>query len=594
MFEQNMFVSLKYNMEYSWDYKITSSNPKIRMKGDLASTLDPLDPITNAGGFITEKENLMLYSCVKRALELLEENPLTKDDLLTHVQNAPDSGKWTSHLQNLVKWGVYEYASPSNQYVFGKYKSVMKDDTYARAICNLRKTNAQSKGNNVEFKLIAGEELAKLILSIDYTQGKFRFLHTDVRNCYFQYGIGRQLSEKCAIRCGKNVLLPKVLPMGFWKACGISQSLVWGVLLARNPEEDNLGIDVLEMTEAAAFLPLQGGGFIVLIYDSILICDHKDRIRQWEKRIQRNFNRCNLVLKYLTVEQREARFMFAGIEIVGTNDGLWIHPDKGRLEKWKLKLTNEVFRNTPRTYFRFMGYLRFIHTIEGIPKWLLGRMTKFQSSLGLISRWDDEMIPWERIEEARQAILSFESTGRHRKSHIQRKGEVRYLLVDATPTRYAVWEIYEREILEKWEGNFDNETRIDKAEAYVLRLGIQLGQSVRTKYCVIGNDNVGVSIAFHNGYSRSDDVDEEIVQAGRVKDIHVVLVDVPTNENVADIGTRPSKMFLEDDVDWRLTQSWHRLLSAEKKWRATGECYTGRNEELDIVQEVPNESEDEY
>jgi len=73
--------------------------------------------------------------------------------------------------------------------------------------------------------------------------------------------------------------------------------------LRRNEGEDKLGVpdSVYDMEEAPGFIELEDGGFIVLVYDSVLIATTDPE--GWKERVERNSGKeegVNLVLKYLT------------------------------------------------------------------------------------------------------------------------------------------------------------------------------------------------------------------------------------------------------------------------------------------------------
>jgi len=139
----------------------------------------------------------------------------------------------------------------------------------------------------VEFSLLSGAGLIELLRQRQANKD-LRFVHLDYANAYYQYPIGEGLGDHCCVRVGGKLYRSKVASMGFRKHCGNSQALVWGCLLRRDPDEDTLGVpgSVFDMKEAPGYIELEDGGFIVLVYDSVLIATTNPRA--WKERVERN------------------------------------------------------------------------------------------------------------------------------------------------------------------------------------------------------------------------------------------------------------------------------------------------------------------
>jgi len=74
----------------------------------------------------------------------------------------------------------------------------------------------------------------------------------------------------------------------------------------------------------------------------------------------------------------------------------------------------------------------------------------------------------------------------------------------------------------------------------------------------------------------------------------LVVSDLPTDWNVADIGTRPDKVYDEKDRELRVLKTVELMRKAVERWRLTAEEYItrpedGATDELDSAQE-PDES----
>ena len=162
----------------------------------------------------------------------------------------------------------------SDATAMGWYTAMMKDNHETRAIFDLRWTNDHCLDIRVPFKLPSIQELVARLVEIgDCATKKFRNLHADVRNCYYQIPISHDLGRACCIRLDHEVLSPKVLPMGYRHACGRAQALVWSIILLsrENDQRPNIEDNVNTLAEAPAFVSLPNGGFITVQIDSILI-----------------------------------------------------------------------------------------------------------------------------------------------------------------------------------------------------------------------------------------------------------------------------------------------------------------------------------
>jgi len=139
------------------------------------------------------------------------------------------------------------------------------------------------------------------------------------------------------------------------------------------------------------------GGFIVLVYDSILIAT--SRPDDWKTRIERNFGpeKTNLKLKYISVEKYQesekqvATFAYCGFELSRNRHGInWRLEQKG-VDIWK-EVARSTLLATPRTVFRLLGILRFAapilvwpqRRIHGIP---VSHGTDHRVGQGISERW---------------------------------------------------------------------------------------------------------------------------------------------------------------------------------------------------------------
>jgi len=182
----------------------------------------------------------------------------------------------------------------------GILRAVYKDSGgEARAIFDLVYTNEVSRSRQISFGILGSGQLLDVIRAVPFRTKKYRFLHGDLKNAYYQLPIGPSLGRCCCVRAGDDLFEPLVLPMGYHEACGICQSIVFGTILFREAGEDPLGVDsgALIQNDAPAYVKLDDGGFISLVYDSFLVVCSEERAVLWKSRLRRNFNKVNEIVQ---------------------------------------------------------------------------------------------------------------------------------------------------------------------------------------------------------------------------------------------------------------------------------------------------------
>ena len=575
--------------------------PPPRVRGGIAPPSSDLAKLVNVGGMTTDRPRFAPLSFVDVAFAVLYSDPLPADLVLPPWRQIPDSAFYARHVAYIVKKGVlWKVPNPDDgvRRWGGRYGAIWKDKIAARATFNLKSTNAMAVGGpEVLFSLLSSQGLIREIRKRDFVRLKLRFVHGDVSNAYYNYGV---LGRACCVRVGDNLYEARVASMGFRKHCGNSQALVWGSLLRQMPEDFALGGDgnlgvpdsVFSLTEAPGFIELEDGGFIVLVYDSILIATTQPAA--WEKRIRRNFGKeegTNLHLKYLKVEETVAVFGYCGLEIAQNGQGVRWRADPEGVKTWKESVLRPMM-STPRTVFRLLGFLRFVAPILNWPRRKLGRFTKYQSELGSVVNWDEESLAHDKILKSMMSVITaIDNKYGHAKSHIPTKRAsvmTVYVAVDATKQRWAMWPMIDGEVIEaEWKhGIFygkDGKIQsllIDFTEAFAFREAVRYLKSLGAVIWIIGNDNQGVGRAFVKGFSRSEDVDDVVASEVIGDEICLIVADIPTDQNVSDIGTRPNKKYSREDREGRRKASWDLMGAALTRWRLTTEEYVKRPEDV--------------
>ena len=228
-----------------------------------------------------------------------------------------------------------------------------------------------------------------------------------------------------------------------------------------------------------------------------------------------------------------------------------------------------------------------------------------------MQQWNVEVAELENIiMSLKMLIMSIDNTPRHRISHILdarcpcrgRDDVIFFATVDATPTRWAVWPMRDGEVITLWkrEGFFARRndgsatveavhdgTRwrpavtidIDEAEGLTLLEGSKLAATVAPLKLlrVFGNDNTDVGWSFAKGFSRSEGLHLIIANCAALSTVTTVLADIPTAENLSDVGTRPTHIYDESELEFRRECSWRRMIFALMLWEQKAKEYVPRH-----------------
>ena len=178
------------------------------------------------------------------------------------------------------------------------------------------------------------------------------------------------------------------------------------------------------------------------------------------------------------------------------------------------------------------------------------------------------------------------------------RGDVLWFAVDATPTHWAVYRLAGPTVMpgevDVRKGPLAGLWLIDDAESYALSRAVAWAHEDEAAVAVIGNDNQVVGHCYHRGYAKprvsagskqhrvneygeADLIDEHIREANYVAGpMIVVIADVPGVLNVADIGTRPTKVYSEEEKSLRLQATWDVLNEAKSLYEEKAMYYVLR------------------
>jgi len=505
------------------------------------------------------------------------------------------------HLMYLVgdSVRVLDGPVPCSEAIFCcKYAAVAKDvkdgvATSARAIFALTGLNEHSSKPE-SFPLFSMEEL---LISLTNLRGHIYFVTGDLKNAYYQLKVPRFAQELFGIRTdNSNAFLCRVLPMGWNRSCGIQQSLSLGIAGARDSDESSLGMpeSIAEEETPCGLIHLNHGdssGVLAIIYDTFFLAlESRSLAVQWEQRLRRNCRRMGVGLKYL---HQANSTTFSGLDV-----------RMGRRElEWRLSATTVAswkaiapgLKNTPRALWRGLGFLQRAAQCMLLPRIEFVELIQSQASLARAypeyvrtrnhQWWDSGVVDSDLVEELKRRILGLcNDWVSLRRIREKVDGDVRFIAVDATLTLTHIVELDEngREV-----STFAAEPcvvdHIDEAEAIAMRRGHEHGAG--SKILVLAGDNTSVSRAFAKGYSMSKHLQSYLPQ--RRKGQTVIFVDVPTQDNLADVETRPEQYYAPEEVSRRRLASFERMNLALQAWRAwPSNNYFARDDSLFNPQSV--------
>lgn len=568
-------------------------------------------PIVNAGGASLEFVRKMPHAFIAYAVAVLTSEAFFTAEAMggEHPLSPPGAdepidARWEEHLRGLLAAGVLGSHPMDGDLsaFYGGYFAVMKDREESRAIFPCPVFDKACAPH----PLLPIASQTDVIRVLVQTPKPF-FVVADFKNWFYQMAIPGFLARCLRICCSAFpglVLFLRVLPMGWSWSCNLAQAWAWAVVLFMESGEDDLGIDhavIRNCVTPPKSVLLRSGGCIMLIYDTVLVVAMSDKEAiDWRERIERNCGLAKVILKYLSIPNdvtpsgftcmtQPGKLVFDGVHIKVDRNGPSWQLDPETATAWNSFAAARA-RWTPRTLWRALGFLRFAFSIQGRPVRLIGRAVRVQvevaSQIPVV--WDTERADLQGpIELLQRIIISLGNPWRHAKSHLvgykrPREGaSVGFLCVDATPRAWAFAQIdvcEARIVGAPHRDSFACETPIDIAEASVMRKGIEFAQAKKEiRVWFVAGDNTAASRAFLKGYSPSG-MDAEIVASGVCEwDGELIIVDIPTDENYADIDSRPDEKSSPENERYRRHATWRRLQSAMEAWKKWPAAYFGRS-----------------
>ncbi len=602
--------------------RITTDN--ITTTGDVVDGRVPLAPLVAIGSFDLAGSvwpvwgaSLPLFVQETRSLFSSEEEfrsrafPLGFPPFRSLEGEQATSRGYQPHIDYLEEHGVLQHRPQLSARGFCSYFAVAKDTenfraVTARAVFDLRKVN-QASAEEKSFSLFS---VAQLLESFVRIGPQVHFVQADLSNCYYQLKIPAFMGELMALfmsvqnedaeEATLRVSVPMVMPMGWQTACRVAQSITVGGVGASPSDatiEEKLGMPphIQAELDPPAIWELQfkdhRKGAAAVIYDTIIVVvNDADLAEKWRVRIEKNFKQLNLSLKYLKLG-REA--LFDGIDWSQGRFGIQWRVAQGTFDCWKKM--SETLRDTPRALWRALGYIRRWADIHMVERHCFATFAKVQASIAQANArefadmsaiwWDT---PQQQIDEILVDLRSYikalqnpwASISLFRQKQKRNRENTVFIVVDSTLQWMSVVRLSSEGSLLEWPTarTVPEGTGIEGAEAKAMRWGLDLPAAKDADRCVLGGDNTGVSRSFWKGYSLADSIDRHIPNRPAQS---WIIVDISTDDNLADVKTRPTEIWLPEDVEkrrWKSAERLRRALSAFESWPAVS--YFGREHSI--------------
>jgi|GEM_PF-6097088 len=434
------------------------------------------------------------------------------------------------------------------------------------------------------------------------------FVQADLKNFYYQLLLPEWMRELIGIRVEqtRKVYRTRVLPMGWDRSCRTAQALTVGGLGICTPKEDKLGMpdSLMREVDPPGIFELDFHmknqtrknkliGMGAVIYDTILIAVNDKETALWKDRIKVNFeSRLGMALKYCDVENKTT---FNGVDFEEDRYGpRWTVCDE-TFKTWKV-LTGHL-RATPRALWRALGFIRRFAEVHLIARRTFGWLARIQAVSAqqhCEELKDRHSLRWDQVDtsianvlpQIKMMILAFkndwESVAGYRAGLKRGRNTVEYIVVDATLDLVSVVHLANDGTVAAWPDARPSPRSgctIDEFEAFAMDWGLNLRSALEASILVIGGDNTAVSRAFWKGYSLSETIDRHISPPRTSQT--VIFVDFPTEDNLADVKTRPDIAWTATMIEQRRLASFERLVVAREGWeRWPGDTYFDRRDEI--------------
>ncbi|PHR97582.1 MAG: hypothetical protein COA68_12370 [Oceanobacter sp.] len=526
-----------------------------------------IEPIVNGGGIKTKA----IWNDFKTTRFLQETKNLLEGEHLNSIPMEPNptiSRAIDERIGSQLE--AYNVARKTNQGRIKRYMNIFlrrKTENLARIIGHPATLNEAYKPPSMT--LCSLSTMMAALTAMTTENQKIYFYEADFKNYFPQIPVGWKVEEQMGFTMKRNKrpraegkseshlihMTQRVLTQGWNCSTFCAQSITWASILYSG---DNtwLGETVgTGNTSPPAFIQIEhpmGKGIIIVIYDNILVAMNNETLQEkWIRRLQSNFKRYNIALKYAHETVNNCRF--CGIETKIENNEVQWRTNEEVFLQWK---TKTIAHGTAKEAYSIGGViarqLYVQRASNGKYRDLFKILREINSEMAESQheRWRERnYVNTERKSEILDALAQIDNewTTQKRKPNIVNP---LFLVSDATTTKLC-WILMDQKgtilgkpVSEKVEGNGTEKQSIDVCEALAIERALATND-YRTRVthhdglvCVVDNTPVGRSLV--KGYSMSEPLNKviEMILGNMTPLTLLAAVDIPTDENLADIGTR--------------------------------------------------------
>ena len=392
--------------------------------------------------------------------------------------------------------------------LFGLPKSNMK----LRIIFDCRPANAMIKTWGT-FELFTLDDLLRA-WSQACRWGKVHVLNLDFRHQFYQIRIGELLAQYMAI-IGDNEtqwFVPTIWTMGFHGAPRVGQCATWTIVVHREVDAPDLGLDeIVHKEEMPRYVMLRKQnklvGYIFVLLDGIcIIATSSTLLDQWQRRLTSNAKRFHMVIKML--ERTIDKVVFAGVEMArGSNGEAVVRPAKRVFNM----LTE---RSTHREVASSMGRLMWSWRVR--QKALLAEervLEGYKYARRGAEGWDRPANLPKEVNAAIEEACRCEATDEYtqlRSEDVRKwsETEIHYLATDATPTALGWCEMRDGKIVRECFNGKESPAAqvIRELEAVVDAAEQTCGENGKHVMLIVAVDADVVRRCITKGYSKSREI----------------------------------------------------------------------------------------
>lgn len=561
--------------------------PKRNRYDDAANNTDTikrepkLEPIENAGGLRLHLFRQDPLPFVKIALEILDGNWIDSTTPRTLKQQCMVA---RIPAEELLANGIASRVQRGNIKNFMHVFTRQKQNGKCRIIGHPATLNEVTKPPNINLTSLTTlmgslSDIIKPTQTQHNESSDLHFTEIDFKNYFPQIPLPQKIWPYFGFMAFDNhgrrqCFQQKVLTQGWNMSPFIAQALTWACILRNVPQQalvEHLP-GLLHLTEP------EGETVIVVVYDNILVASNSSSLSEkWKTHIVNNTKYFNITTKYVTSTTNEC--VFCGLEIrVNHSQGLHWRTKEETFSAWKL-LAGAKYDGTAREVLKIAGIIcRQAYVAQQTPAYFTEALTLSRQVLQEMAAsghvgWDTQGTYKDTTAQIATLLNSMDNDWKQLPPDLIAARNTVILVTDATPTKTCFIHIDAENftILGDAVTTDIEACEICEAELTAVLHGVcSLQKQACATSLVLVIDNQAAGRALAKGYMLGphDRLVKDIRQQAHSRNLNLTtVIDIPTSENLADIGTRGGD-FSGKEAETRRLQTLDRLRTCMRLHKA--------------------------